>query len=165
MATAYRQNARRRVTTIFVFVPVIVVGADTDVGKAIADRLHQPKREVRVFVTDPEVGLSLRRDGFKVALGDVSDASHVEAAATRCFTAVLIAEASGDARERSFASTPAQVLRGWADAVARSGVTRVIWVTASEHPETRAKEVAVVDPAQPEVATLVFELDDARSLG
>lgn len=144
--------------------PVIVVGADTGVGEAIARRLYDPRREVRVFVSDPDLGIELKEAGFKVAVGDVSDESHVEAAATRCFSAVLVAEASSDDRERSFASTPEQVLAGWANAVSRSSVTRVIWVTDVSHPDTAVEEVAVVDPSEPDVARLVFELDEVASI-
>jgi putative NADH-flavin reductase len=145
-------------------VPVIVIGADTEIGEAIARRLYNPPREVRVFVSDPDRGLEMKRAGFKVAVGDVSDESHVEAASTRCFSAVLVTEASSDDRERSFATTPDQVLQGWARAVVTSEVTRVIWVTGASHPETSVDEVAVVDPSEPDVARIVFELDEVASL-
>jgi len=144
--------------------PVIIVGADTEVGEAIAKRMYDPRREIRVFVSDIDRGLEMKGAGFKVAVGDVSDESHVEAAATRCFSAVLIAEASTDDRERSFASGADQVLAGWAGAVARSAVKRVIWVTDGPHPETAVEEVAVVDPSEPDVPGLVFRLDEAASL-
>lgn len=145
--------------------PVIVVGADTEHGAAIIDRLYDPEREIRVFVSDEERGLQLRERGFKVAIGDVSDESHVEAAALRCFSAVLIAEAASDTRERSFADSPSAVLEGWANAVGNSKVSRVIWVLSGEPPETKAKEVVTVDPRDPALAGRVFELDEASSLG
>lgn len=145
--------------------PLIVVGADTDAGEAILKRLDHPEREVRVFVTDEEKGLELKDRGFKVATGDVSDESHVEAASLRCFSAVLIVEAARDERERSFASTPDAVIQGWARAVSNSAVTRVIWVSDAEAPETSAREVALVDPSDPQLASTVLELDDAASLG
>jgi nucleoside-diphosphate-sugar epimerase len=144
--------------------PVIVVGADTDVGEDIVRRLADPVREIRVFVTDVDKGLEMREKGLKVAVGDVSDDSHVEAAATRCFSAVLIAEAAEDDRERSFAANPDEVLRGWARAVSNSSVPRVIWVISKEPPETQAPEVVSVDPGDPDVARRVFELDEAHSI-
>jgi putative NADH-flavin reductase len=144
--------------------PLIVVGADTDAGEAILSRLDGTDREIRAFVTDESTGLSLKGRGFKVATGDVSDDSHVEAAALRCFSAVLIAAAASDDRERAFAETPEEVLAGWERAVSNSGVTRVIWVTDDEPPETRVSEVAVVDPADPGLASAVLELDEAASL-
>lgn len=149
---------------MFTVVPVIVIGADTEIGESIAKRLYHPRREVRVFVSDPDRGLEMKRAGFKVAIGDVSDETHVEAASIRCFSAVLVAEASFDDRERSFATTSDQVLQGWAQAVSRSEVTRVIWVTSTSHPETPVDEIAVVDPSDPDVARVVFELDEVASL-
>lgn len=144
--------------------PLIVVGADTTPGEAIIARLEGLEREIRVFVTDEMKSLDLRERGFKVATGDVSDESHVEAASLRCFSAVLIAEAAKDDRERTFASTPDDVLRGWARAVASSRVSRVIWVTDDDPPETKVGEVARVEPTEPGFATKVIELDDASSL-
>ncbi|NIQ53494.1 MAG: hypothetical protein GWN71_08665, partial [Gammaproteobacteria bacterium] len=52
-----------------------------------------------------------------VALGDVSDASHVGAACTNCFSVVLVQDAAHDDRERSFANDPPAVLGAWADAI------------------------------------------------
>jgi uncharacterized protein YbjT (DUF2867 family) len=85
--------------------PVIVVGADTSQGRAVVEGLLEPGREVRAFVSDPDAGAELRELGVKVALGDVSDDSHVQGACTNCFTAVLVTEAARDGRERSFASS------------------------------------------------------------
>lgn len=145
--------------------PLIVVGADTDAGEAILSRFDGPDREIRAFVTDEVTGLRLKDRGFKVATGDVSDESHVEAASLRCFSAVLIASAARDDRERSFASTPEEVLAGWARAVSSSGVNRVIWVTDEPPPETKVDEVAVVDPSDSNLASAVLDLDEAASLG
>ncbi len=58
--------------------PVIVVGADTPQGRAVVEGLVEPGREVRAFVSDPIVGAELRDMGVKVALGDVSDDSHIQ---------------------------------------------------------------------------------------
>lgn len=144
--------------------PVIVVGADTDAGEAIVGGLCQPGREVRAFVSDESSAISLRRLGVKVALGDVSDESHVEAAATGCFTAVLVSAAATDHRERSFAKTPAEVLDAWAGAMAASRVRRVIWIGAEEHPPTNVAEVARVDPAASDLARRVVALDEAQTI-
>jgi hypothetical protein len=145
--------------------PLIVVGADTAPGTAILSQLDPLAREVRVFVTDETTGLLLRERGFKVATGDVSDQSHLEAAAMRCFSAVLIAEAAGDDRERAFAATSEEVLEGWAMAVSGAGVNRVIWVSEDDaHPETRAREVTAVKPSDPGFANDVVALDDAHSI-
>lgn len=129
------------------------------------ETLEAPVREIRVFVTDGSRGLELKEKGFKVATGDVSDDSHIEAASTRCFSAVLIADAAHDDRERSFADTPEQVLQGWADAMTRSKVKRVIWVTGGAYPEAAVDEVAVVDPSDPDFVETVIDLDEAQSIG
>ena len=144
--------------------PVIVVGADTSQGRAVVAGLAEPGREVRAFVSDPAVGAELRQLGVKVALGDVSDDSHIQGACTNCFTAVLITEAARDGRERSFAANEEQVLEGWAGAAAASGVTRVIWVHEGEPPPVRVREVRTVSPDHPDLEGEVAALDDARVL-
>lgn len=144
--------------------PVLVVGADTEAGLAILDGLNDPNREVRAFVTDEDVGARLKGKGIKVAVGDVSDDSHVEAAATACFSAVLIAEAAHDERERSFAAVPGEVLAGWGRAMTGSGVARVIWVSSAEPPASSGHERATVDPADPDLVARVVALDEAESI-
>lgn len=144
--------------------PLIVVGADTPAGETLLSRFDRPEREIRVFVSDEATGLEMKQRGFKVATGDVSDESHVEAAAFRCFSAVLIAEAASDRRDRSFASSPEDVLQGWARAVSNSAVARVIWVTDVEPPPTTVPETARVDPSDPGFAETVLALDEAHSI-
>lgn len=145
--------------------PVIVVGADTQPGRAVVEELVDPRREIRVFVSDADQAADYRDRGLKVALGDVSDESHVEAAAEMCFTAVLVAEACHDARERSFADHPEQVLRGWARASGNAKVNRVIWVTDIEPPATDVPEVTTVSPSHPDLAATVAKLDNAQRIG
>lgn len=142
--------------------PVIVVGADTPLGGSIVSGLAAPGREVRAFVTDEEVATRLRDSGVKVALGDVSDDSHIEGAATRCFSAVLVGEAASDGRERSFADSESAVLQAWANAVSK--VTRVIWVHQGPVPEVKATQVAIVSPDDPDAVVKVVALDDAAEI-
>jgi hypothetical protein len=123
-----------------------------------------PGREVRAFVTDPEVAGRIRGSGAKVALGDLSDSSHVEAACMHCFTAVLVTEAARDQRERAFAEEADQVLQGWAGAVAAAGVTRVIWVGDDEGLPATPAESARVSPSDPELVDKIVALDNARTL-
>jgi putative NADH-flavin reductase len=144
--------------------PVIVVGADTNVGLAIIDALYRPQREVRAFVSDETVAGRLRQMAIKVALGDVSDDTHVEAAATRCFSAILVAEAATDDRERSFSTSPDQVFNGWGRAIGDAGVTRAIWVMRGLPPPTSVPETGVVDPEDPNVPQQVVALDDALTI-
>lgn len=143
--------------------PAIVIGADTEIGRAIVDALIEPDREVRAFVSDITSAEELRKAGVKVALGDVSDPSHIEGACTRCFSAILVTEAAFDGRERSFARTPEAVLRGWVDAARGAAVSRVIWVGEGAV-AIDGLEWAAVDLTEPNVPGRVAELDDARSL-
>lgn len=142
--------------------PVIVVGADTPVGREVID-VFDRAREVRAFVTDEREASRLRKSGVKVALGDVSDDSHVEAASMGCFSAVLIAAAASDDRQRSFASSPREVLAGWARAITAAGVTRAIWVGVEEPPGSDVPEVALV-PVDRDVARRVADADDAQRM-
>lgn len=146
--------------------PVIVVGADTPNGREIVAALVQPWREVRAFVSDPATAEELRGQGVKVALGDVSDGSHVGAACTNCHTVVLIVEAASDGRERSFAPTADAVLDGWAEAVGDAGVARVIWVGDTDRAvrSVRSVESATVTPDDPDLVATVVALDDAATL-
>ena len=144
--------------------PVIVVGADTEAGRNVVEALLDPDREVRAFVSDPNVAAQLRAQGVKVAIGDVSDDTHIEGAATNCFSAVLMTEAASDDRERAFSTGPEKVLEGWARAVAAVGVTRVIWVGSGELPHTKTPEMATVDPDDPNLAARVAFLDDAQEI-
>jgi len=151
--------------------PVIVIGADTPGGIDIVRSLLARDGEVRAFVSDPDVGADLKKLGVKVAIGDVSDGSHIEAAALAAFSAVAITEAATDGRERSFAEAPRDVLVMWAEALANAGVRRVIAVGSTEPDpaalRTAAPEFAIVDPgnADPtDLARRVATLDEATSL-
>lgn len=108
--------------------PVIIVGADVPVGELIVEAVAPAAAEVRAFISDGERADEFKQRGAKVAVGDVSDHSHVEGACLHCFCAILIMEAAADSRERSFASEARAVFGGWGRAVAAAGVRRVIWV-------------------------------------
>jgi len=147
--------------------PVIVVGADTPLGAVIVEALTSRNGEIRAFVSDPGTGRRLREAGIKVAVGDVSDGSHVAGAALNCFSAVLLAGAASDGRERSFADDPDQVLEVWVDAIAEAGVQRAIWVgrmpnRSNETPETALVEVGDRSPA--DIAAEITDLDDRPRL-
>ena len=111
--------------------PVIIVGADAGPGRLV-DELAQGAAEVRVFVSDPGSGDELRSRGAKVAVGDVSDSSHVGGAALHAFSAVVLGAAARDDRERAFAGDFDALRASWAAAVREAGVTRVIWVDEEE---------------------------------
>ncbi|MGQ0848613.1 MAG: NAD(P)H-binding protein [Actinomycetota bacterium] len=146
--------------------PVMVVGADHPIGEAIVNRLLGPGREVRGFVSSPEIGARLKMAGVKVAVGDLSDEGHLGAACASCFAVVLVAPALVDGRDLAFAA-PEAAARAWALAAVAANVKRAIWVGA-DPPPLRTPEVAVVaterlTPA--EVADRVAILDDLATLG
>lgn len=149
--------------------PVIVVGADTPSGQAIVAALLKGGGEVRAFVTDREVGTALKKQGVKAAIGDLSDGSHVGAAAFDAFTAVLVAEAASDGRPHAFASHPEGVWAGWTSAIREAGIARAIWVgdlapsvVIGGAPEVRM--VAVHGRSETEIAGEVVDLNDRDKL-
>ena len=124
--------------------PVIVIGADTPHGADIVAALRPASGELRVFVTDPDASETYR-NATKVAVGDVSDGSHVGGAAIGAFCAVAIVAAASDERERHFAANVAAVLAQWADGLRDAAVGRVIAVaTAEDIPEPNPL-IAVAD--------------------
>lgn len=133
-------------------------------GLAIIDAVSAPQREVRGFVSDLETAKKLRLSGVKTAVGDVSDQSHVAAASLGCFTAVLVAEAAEDERERGFADSAETVLAGWAEAVTEAGVYRAIWVIDGQPPQAHVPEVVSVGSSIERMAQRVAELDARSSL-
>ncbi len=146
--------------------PVIVIGADSPLGAQIVAALLPREGEVRAFVSDVASGAELKGRGVKVAIGDLSDGSHVGAAALHTFSAVAITAAAGDGREVAFADDAAGVIRQWANAIREADVKRVIVV--GEDPEGilagAAPESAVVATsgrALDEIAADVARLDDA----
>ncbi len=143
--------------------PVIVVGADTPGGEGIVVRLLSREGQVRAFVTDRSVAERLRPLGVKVATGDVSDDSHVGAASTGCFSAVLLTTAASDDRERSFAPTPEAVVEGWRRAIEDAEVRRAIWVSADPIAPATPEHV-VLDPSTEGLAERIAKLDDAAEL-
>jgi NAD(P)H dehydrogenase (quinone) len=151
-------------------VPVIVLGADTELGRSVVAALLPRAGEVRAFVTDPESADSLRAQGVKVAVGDVSDGSHVGGAALGAFSAVLLAVSAEDDRERSFADTPAAVAAAWADGLGDAGVRRVIWVGDGDlppplhHPSWESAVVPTNERNAGEVAADVAALDAAETI-
>lgn len=151
--------------------PVIVVGADTPHGRAILPALAPASGEIRCFVSDPKVAEELRAIG-KVAVGDVSDGTHVGGAAIGAFCAVLIAQAAHDDRERHFAASPERLFSQWADGLKEAGVSRIIFVAglvdvaAAESLRNAAPEFATVraDIGPVELATEVSRLEQAQKI-
>jgi nucleoside-diphosphate-sugar epimerase len=153
--------------------PVIVIGADTSIGRATVDALLPGAAELRAFITDPEEIEPLKMRGVKVAVGDISDGSHVGGAAMRAFCAVLVPEAATDDRERSFAASPDAVVAAWAEGLRDAGVHRAIWVDnamvagAAEVLASAVTELAVVEAAgrpPADIAAEIAHLEAQRTL-
>ena len=147
--------------------PVLVVGADTEVGRAAVAALAPNASEIRAFVTDPSTADELKGHGAAVAVGDVSDASHLAGAALGAFSAVLVTEAAADGRERSFADSPTEVYDAWVEAMRDAGIRRIIWV-GGEPPselETVDAELAVIaDTEAGNAVERIVALDDAADI-
>ncbi len=107
--------------------PVIVVGADTEIGHAIVPVLRPASGEIRLFASDAEA-VARYRDFAKIAVGDISDGSHVGGAAIGAFCAIIITTAAHDDRERYFAADSDELFAQWADGLTDAGVSRVIVV-------------------------------------
>ena len=132
--------------------PVIVIGADTPVGGSIIEVVSRSAAEVRAFVSDERRAPGLKALNVKVALGDVSDSSHVEAAALNCFCAILVVEATIDGRDRAFADDRRAVVEGWSEAIRNAGLQRAIWVSTEDLSIT-------FPPSVPEVASVIIRSD------
>lgn len=111
--------------------PVLVIGADTEFGRQIVPALRSTAAELRIYASDPDA-VAPYRDFAKVAVGDISDGTHVGGAATGAFCAIVIAAAAHDDRERSFAADTDSLFAQWADGLADAGVDRII-VVAEHH--------------------------------
>jgi|GEM_PF-2545718 len=74
--------------------PILVVGAERVVGRAAVVALSRTGGEVRAFAdaasVRPEVLAALRGIGARVAVGDLDDEAHLEAALTDAHTVVLL---------------------------------------------------------------------------
>jgi len=145
--------------------PVIVVGADTPTGEAVVASLTGRDGDVRAFVSSEAAGKRLKARGVKVAVGDISDGSHIGGAARNCFSAVLDPAAAGDGRKLAFAGSVAEVFAAWAEALADAAVTRAIWVgdTVPKAIAAAVSESAAVPPG-PNVAEEIRRLDELAHL-
>lgn len=142
----------------------MIIGADAVGGDEIVSALKVDEREVRAFVSDLDRAKELRSMGVKVAYGDVSDDSHIETACTNCFSAVLLASAATDDRERAFATEPGVVWSGWSRAVSNAGLNRAIWVTDETPPPTPEVTTVTVSPTIAGLGAEVARLDDLAEL-
>lgn len=147
--------------------PVLVVGLDTRVGRALSTALLSREGEFRAFITEVAHVDALKANGIKVAVGDVSDGSHIGGAALNCFSIVFLTEAAIDDRERAFATDSSEVFAQWQEAIDFSKPRRVIWVempeTAGSSSQMRARDLVVVTATEDTQATAseVVDRDEA----
>ena len=148
--------------------PVIIVGADTPIGTEIVAKLVESAGEVRTFITDPAFADAFTAQHCKVAIGDVSDPSHIEIAGFEAFTAVLITEAALDSRERAFSTSPESTAAAWIGAVTDARIQRVIWIGTHPLHEPpgggRIPELAVLNSSDPDIAVEVGRLNELAEL-
>lgn len=138
-------------------------------GEAVVEALTARDGEIRAFVSTPATATALKASGVKVALGDVSDGSHVGGAALHCFSVVFVTDAASDPRPRAFAESPQAVFAAWGEAVEMASPERVIWVAQSSDDAPPAFEVpiarvVVADRPFADVAAEVVRLDDQEAL-
>ena len=148
--------------------PVIVIGADTELGHAIVPALQPASGEIRLFASDA-AAVARYRPFAKVAVGDISDGTHVGGAAIGAFCAIVIAGAAHDDRERHFAASPVELFAQWADGLGDAGISRVIVVgAATELPDPLGldrigAELVLVDTAGRNPATVAAEVAAAEA--
>lgn len=147
--------------------PVIVLGGDSTIGRAIVHCLAGRPGEVRAFLSSPEAATTLRSHGVKIAIGDLSDDTHVRAAATGAYCAVLVTEAAYDGRAFAFGE-PDEVVEGWLRAVKEARVTRIIVVGTPRKPVSvgapEMRVLATEGMTADDIAHAVAALDEAQRL-
>ncbi|HEX6256309.1 MAG TPA: NmrA family NAD(P)-binding protein [Euzebyales bacterium] len=127
--------------------PVLVTGAEHGLGAAVTEQLLAAGGEVRAFLDATSVGddvaAALRARGCKVAVGELDDEGHMEAALAQVHTVAhcVVGPLEDPAAQVADAATLASALLG-------AGVRRLVWV----------RELAA-DPANPYLAAL-DEIDD-----
>lgn len=107
--------------------PVLVTGAEDALGSLVVDQLRASGGEVRVYLDATAVGRSdaarLRAAGCKVALGELDDEGHLEAALAQTHTVAHCW--GGPLRDRDDQVVAAATV---ASAALGAGVRRFIWV-------------------------------------
>lgn len=108
--------------------PVLVVGADGAAGRAAVKLLVRSFGEVRAYadasVTTEDDAAALRVLGVKVAVGDLDDEAHLEAALEQVYTVVHLAGGPF--------TPPDEVLDAFATTVSAAigaGCRRLVWAT------------------------------------
>jgi len=110
-------------------VKILVTGGTGFVGPKIVHALRAEERDVRALVRRPESGRQLAAWGVDVAVGDVTDAGHVRAAADGCTHVVhLVAIIRG--RPSDFQRVMVDGFRNVLEAARAAGVERIVLMSA-----------------------------------
>jgi len=114
--------------------PVLVIGATGFVGRQVVASMRERGRSVRCMARTPEKAGDLVRDGVTVVQGDMLDQAAVDQA-VRGVSAVVVcvhtvSRQRAAAKKQGFMDVEAQGLRHVVAACRKSGVTRVLYVTA-----------------------------------
>ncbi|MDJ0663299.1 MAG: NAD(P)H-binding protein [Acidimicrobiia bacterium] len=148
--------------------PVLVIGADTRLGHAIVPALQPASGEIRLFASDPEA-VDGYRSFAKVAVGDISDGTHVGGAAIGAFCAIVIVAAAHDERERHFARDAEELFAQWADGLADAGIRRVIVVGSDDELPERVRldeigaEYVFVSTSGRDTGAILADVADAEA--
>lgn len=109
--------------------PVVVIGADTPVGRDLVPLLRQRGAEVRATVREPETADRLRAAGAKVAVDPAADADTLRAildeAHTVCLLSAELLAPVADSYEEAIVEPARTILR----VAGKAGVTRILLVS------------------------------------
>lgn len=109
--------------------PVVVIGADTPVGRALVPLLRRRGSEVRATIREAEKADPLRALGAKVATDPASDADTLRAILDEAHTVCLLSADLFPPGEESYEETIVERTRSVLGVARKAGVTRVLLVS------------------------------------
>jgi uncharacterized protein YbjT (DUF2867 family) len=109
--------------------PVVVIGADTPVGRALVPLLRQRGSEVRATIREAEEADPLRALGAKVAADPASDVDTLRAILDEAHTVCLVSADLFPPAGESYEETIVERTRSVLGVARKAGVTRVLLVS------------------------------------
>jgi NADH dehydrogenase len=109
--------------------PVVVIGADTPVGRGLVPILRQRGSEVRATIREAEKADPLRALGAKVAADPASDADMLRAILDEAHTVCLVSADLFPQGEESYEETIVEGTRTVLRVARKAGVTRLLLVS------------------------------------